>query len=132
MPTAKKKSTERGKKGLKNENTRKGMARPRNLRIYLDDLRIPPKGWKRAYTPAQVIWHLKRQNVSALSLDYDLGLGVPTGITVLSWLEERVHDDPTFRIPEIRIHSANPAGIAMMRAAAHNIYRLKREYGTRP
>ncbi len=103
----------------------------RDLKIFLDDLCVPPKGWKRAYTPAQVIWHLKRQNVSVMSLDFDLGLGVPSGIAVLNWLEERVHDDPTFRVPEIRIHSQNPAGIAMMRAAAHNIYRLKREYGTR-
>lgn len=107
------------------------MARTRNLKIYLDDLRIPPKGWKRAYTSAQVIWHLKRQNVAVISLDFDLGLGVPSGIAVLNWLEQRVHDDPSFRVPEILIHSQNPAGVAMMLAAARNIYRLKREYGNR-
>jgi len=50
----------------------------------LDDLRIPPKGWKRAFVPAQLIWHLKRQNVAVISLDFDLGIGVPSGIAVLN------------------------------------------------
>ncbi len=131
MPITKKKLIEKKTRGQKRGSSGKGTARGRNLKVFLDDRRIPPKGWKRAYTPAQVIWHLKRQNVDVISLDFDLGLGVPSGIAVLNWLEERVHTDPTFRVPEIRIHSQNPAGIAMMRAAAHNIYRRKREYGNR-
>jgi hypothetical protein len=102
------------------------------LKIYFDDVRVPPKGWKRTYTPGQTIWHLRRQNVAVMSLDFDLGYGILSGIAVLNWLEERVVNDPRFRVPRILIHSQNPAGIAMMQAAAHNIYRLKREYGTRP
>lgn len=131
MPVRRKISTKSGVKGLKKVRVRGKMARQKNLKIYLDDVRVPPKGWRRTYTPAQTIWHLRRQAVAVMSLDFDLGYGVPSGIAVLNWLEERVVNDPGFRVPRIFIHSANPAGVAMMQAAARNIYRLKREYGNR-
>ena len=66
-----------------------------------------------------------RGDVEILSLDHDLGETetydadrdrFPTGYDVLCWLEERVHEDPAYPLPQrIQIHSANPAGVARMR-----------------
>lgn len=95
------------------------------MKIYLDDEREAPEGYTRMYNAEQVIAGLQYLNVEVLSLDHDLGENVPTGYTVLLWLEEKVFNDPTFPIPEITIHSANPAGRANMMRAIDSIKRIR-------
>lgn len=95
------------------------------MKIYLDDEREAPPGYTRMYNAEQVIAALQYLNIDVLSLDHDLGENVPTGYTVLVWLEEKVYLDPTFPIPEIMVHSANPTGRANMMRALESIKRIR-------
>jgi len=82
------------------------------LKLYLDDLRPAPSGWKLCRTVEEVIDILKEfNNVSHISLDNDLGDGYQEGYKVLDFLEEKIYLDPMTwakSMPEISVHSANP------------------------
>lgn len=100
------------------------------VKIYLDDVRPCPKGWVLAKTAWECIDLLQKCNgfTIALSLDHDLGdESNGTGYDVVKWIEERQHDTPVYYITPsiITIHSANPVGIAKMKAGIESIYRMK-------
>lgn len=97
--------------------------------VWLDDVRQPPVGWIWVRTPEDAIDLLKSGRVTVLSLDHDLGLATPdaerTGYDVLRWLEAEIGAGRwKFPLPELRIHSANPVGVARMRRAIETIERL--------
>ena len=60
------------------------------MRVWLDDIRPAPPGWRRCYTPAEVIELLQTDEVTEVSLDHDLGLTdgtrEQTGYDVLLWI----------------------------------------------
>lgn len=96
------------------------------MKLYLDDERPTPDGWKRAYTAAEAIKELSWRNVTHLSLDHDLGPNTAgTGYTVCLWLEEMIGNDPTFPLPEIILHTANPVGRQNMQRVLDAIARRK-------
>lgn len=97
------------------------------MMIYLDDERPTPEGWVRTYTVGQTIGFLLGGGVTHLSLDNDLGDTELEGYRVLDWLEEEVHDDPTFPVPIILIHSANPVRRAYMLRTLRSIVNLKEQ-----
>lgn len=97
------------------------------MKIYLDDERITPEGWVRAYTVEEVIEHLKTRQVTHLSLDNDLGDGLQEGYKVLDFMEEEVHNDMTFPIPEISVHSANSSRVQYMLRACKSIERIRQQ-----
>lgn len=88
------------------------------MKIYLDDMRSLPlalkeDGWILVRTYKKVIEHLKTGEVTALSLDHDLG-GLKTGYDVLLWIEEKVFEE-WFLLPIIEIHTMNlPARMRMI------------------
>lgn len=87
------------------------------VNIFLDDVRETPHGFIRTYTVDETIEELKvnNGNVGILSLDNDLGLGLPEGYFVLDWIEEQVMTNPDFIMPDmIRIHSQNSAAKVRM------------------
>ncbi len=43
------------------------------MKVYLDDLRTEPKGWRRVYWPDEAIELLATGTVEEISLDHDLG-----------------------------------------------------------
>ena len=94
------------------------MRRPEmKVNIFLDDVRETPHGFIRTYTVDETIEELKvnNGNVGILSLDNDLGLGLPEGYFVLDWIEEQVMTNPDFIMPDmIRIHSQNMAAKVRM------------------
>ncbi|WP_338000106.1 MULTISPECIES: cyclic-phosphate processing receiver domain-containing protein [unclassified Aliivibrio] len=96
------------------------------MKVYLDDCRPTPSGWTRTYTPQQTIDILRTHNVTALSLDHDLGddEGIGTGYTVLLWIEEHVvihgYEPPSI----ISIHSSNPSARSKMLAAIETLEML--------
>lgn len=123
--------------------------------VYLDDLRQEPEGFVRVHTAQECIDFLKDHNgeIGILSLDHDLGIcpeclgskstedwlirsgftslpnceHVGTGYTVCLWLEEQVHTDPAFVLPqEIKVHSANPVGRERMLKAIQAITSISR------
>jgi len=92
------------------------------MKIYLDDERTPPSGWKLLKTPKEVIKYLKTGKVEELSLDHDLGddKNIGTGYDVLLWIEEQVYLH-NFKPPKIKVHSANVSARTKMEAAIKNI-----------
>ncbi|CAN5205314.1 hypothetical protein BH20ACT13_BH20ACT13_15890 [soil metagenome] len=99
------------------------------MKIFLDDVREAPAGWIRCRTPDEVIALLKTGRVSEVSLDHNLGIGVgeseQTGYSVLVWIEQEVAEGRwSFPLPDMHVHSSNPAGHARMKRAIDAIRRL--------
>ena len=86
------------------------------MKLFVDDIRENPHGvWYRAYSVEEAINFIKvnYDNIWLISLDHDAGdYGPPDYIKILDWAEEYYGSD--FK-PAIRLHSANPVGIANMR-----------------
>ena len=99
------------------------------MKLWLDDIRQEPEGWTRCFRPEEVIELLQGGEVEEISLDYDLGLVDERGIDrngedVLKWIErEVVEQGSSFRLPVIRIHSANPVGRQRLERALEAITR---------
>lgn len=91
------------------------------MKVYLDDERITPAGWVRAYWPEEVIELLETGNVTIVSLDHDLGDDAHgTGYDVIVWIEEAVITR-NFKAPKILIHSANSSARVKMELGVENI-----------
>ena len=100
------------------------------MRVWLDDERPAPPGWVWAFTPEQAIGLLGLGTVAEMSLDHDLGLpdgpAERTGYTVLLWLEREVGNGRwPHPLPEMAVHSANPAGRDRMLRVIRTINRLQ-------
>ena len=103
------------------------------MKVWLDDERPAPPGWKHCLWPDEVIKLLKTGRVTEISLDHDLGNDARgTGMDVLNWLENAVAD-PThpsvgrttsLEPPKINIHTANPSRHIPMKQVAERIHRL--------
>jgi hypothetical protein len=91
------------------------------MKIWLDDFRPAPHGWRRARRAEEVIRLLKTGRVTEISLDHDLGdQNFGTGYEVLVWLEQEVVKHG-FLPPKIKIHTANPAARMRMELAVRSI-----------
>lgn len=81
------------------------------MKLWVDDERPAPEGWKWAKTSAEAIGRLagvysdEPGPVAELSLDHDLG-GDDTTRKIVLWMLE--HDIPW--PPVVRVHTANPVG----------------------
>jgi hypothetical protein len=94
------------------------------FKVFLDDERLAPNGWIRAYSYYGAVDLLGGENVEEISFDHDLGHR-RTGYDVLVWLEKKIADNPGFHIPEkISIHTANPVGRARMKQVISSIRRF--------
>ena len=86
------------------------------MKLFVDDIRETPRGvWTRAYTIEEAINIIKENydKLYLISLDHDAGdYGPPDYIKILDWAEKYYGHD--FK-PAIRLHSANPVGVANMR-----------------
>ncbi|QDV50311.1 cyclic-phosphate processing receiver domain-containing protein [Gimesia fumaroli] len=94
------------------------------MRVYLDDERQAPPGWRQVRWPQEAISLLKTDTVREISLDHDLGDDARgTGYDVLLWIEETVATSD-FDPPVIQVHTANPPARNRMTAAVAAINRL--------
>jgi hypothetical protein len=97
------------------------------MKVWLDDERPAPPGWRRCRTPREVIELLMTGDVTELSLDHDLGLIVAererTGYDVLLWLEQEVAGGRT-PPSAMSVHSANPVARRRMLQAIEAIQRM--------
>lgn len=108
------------------------------MKVWLDDVRDPVfhgyVGWVWIKTYEDCIVYLETfwHDITEISLDHDLGilstLGIPnviekTGYDVAKWIEEKVivHG---WRLPVVRVHSANSVGRKNMEAALTNATRF--------
>jgi hypothetical protein len=102
------------------------------LRLYLDDERVTPEGWERAYTAREAIAMLQGDatvyGVTHVSLDHDLGPPENgTGYDVLLWIEKETHTQANYLPPKITVHSANPSAKEKMLRGVESINRKVRE-----
>lgn len=95
------------------------------MKIYLDDERQAPEGWRLVTTAGEAVAYLKTGRITEISLDHDLG-GETTGYDVLTWLEWQVHMN-NFSPPIIHIHTANSSARIKMEAAVKSIERFANE-----
>ena len=94
------------------------------MKVYLDDERDTPIGWRRAYWPDDAIALLETELVTEISLDHDSGDDSRgTGNDVILWIEEAVATR-NFVPPQIKIHSANPSARTKMKLGIESIQRL--------
>jgi len=102
------------------------------MKIFLDDERSPPQGFRLARWPDEVIELLGSTFVTHLSLDHDLGNDDRgTGYDVVRWVEEAVATRG-FVPPEIRVHSANASARVKMELGIAQIRRFAERAGARP
>jgi len=102
------------------------------MKVFLDDERQPPPGWRLARWPDEVIELLGATFVTHLSLDHDLGDDERgTGYDVVRWVEEAVATRG-FVPPEIRVHSANSSARVKMELGIAQIQRFAERLGARP
>lgn len=92
------------------------------MKVWLDDWREEPEGWKRTYTYEETIELLKTGEVEEISLDNDLGTE-KEGRHVIDWIEGRVITHG-FVPPEIHIHTGNPYAERYMKSVRERIIRL--------
>jgi len=98
------------------------------MKVYLDDERMPPDGWKLVRWPEEAIELLKSGIVEEISLDHDLGDDEHgTGYDVILWIEEAVATQG-FTPPKISVHSANASARDKMNLGIRSIYRLDQRF----
>ena len=96
------------------------------IKVWLDDVRSAPDGWKCVQWTQEAIELLARGNVSHISLDHDLGDDTRgTGYDVLLWIEQATMVGG-FVPPVITVHSANVSARQKMIAAIAKIQRIFR------
>jgi hypothetical protein len=96
------------------------------MKVYLDDVRKTPEGWKRCYWPEEVILLLEHGEVSHLSLDHDLGdleNDARNGYAVLLWLEKQVVIKDFSPPKYITVHSDNSSAKKKMLLAIGSIHK---------
>jgi hypothetical protein len=94
------------------------------MKLWLDDERPAPDGWIREMTAADAMVQLASGEVTHLSLDHDLGhANGQTGYDVCLWLERASVNDPTFTMPVVTLHTANPVGRQNMQRVLDSIQR---------
>lgn len=92
-----------------------GDMKDKQIKIWVDDIRVPSKDYFWTKTVKDTIIAIQEAeymgfNIVEISLDHDAGdYGPPDYIKVLDWLEETGRNYP------IHIHSANAVGIENMR-----------------
>ncbi|WP_456397238.1 cyclic-phosphate processing receiver domain-containing protein [Desulfurobacterium sp.] len=84
------------------------------MKLYLDDMRFPPKGFKLIRTVNQMKNFVKRykDKIEIMDLDYDMGMNSfdgGNGIDFLKWLEEAAFTGKLKLNKNLRIvcHSSN-------------------------
>lgn len=94
----------------------------KNIFLWLDDIRTMPNSYNLWVKTAQeAIEILSTNNVQAISLDHDLGIGDGTGYDVAKWIEENA----SWLTPiQCSIHTQNPVGRKNMCFALQNAYKI--------
>lgn len=95
------------------------------MKVFLDDIRDPPDNSWTVFRSADNHFYglLHFGEVTAISLDHDLGEDKDTGYDVICFLE-RLAADRRYIPKEILIHTANPVGRKNMEAALRNIQKI--------
>lgn len=97
------------------------------MRIWLDDLRPAPEGWRWVGTVAEARSLLEEEVVVEASLDHDLGEGEEEGYALCVWMAETGH----WPREALAVHSSNPPGAGRMCGVVERYGPYRRLPGTR-
>jgi hypothetical protein len=78
------------------------------MKIWLDDIRLPPTGWFWCKTANEALECIKNGGVVEISFDHDLGDSIDA-IEVAKFIEEGAYFGSIAPI-SWKVHSANPVG----------------------
>jgi hypothetical protein len=95
------------------------------MKLFVDDERTAPAGpeWITVRNATDAIRLLNAFSFEEVSLDHDLGpKEAGNGYEVICYIEENVHDF-YWRMPKIKIHTANPSARVKMELALESINR---------
>lgn len=95
--------------------------------VWLDDQRRPPDlSWLWVKTQGEAINILRSGVVSGISLDHDLGpeKTCGDGYKVISWIEHQAATEADWPVPQVYVHTANPAVRQKMLLVAARIDKL--------
>lgn len=95
------------------------------MKIWLDDIRKPPQGykWFKEVKSLKKFFKKNYRKITQMSLDHDLGENVPTGYDFIAWIEMLVHVEGIRFNIDFNVHSANPVGEYRMLQAIKSINR---------
>ncbi len=96
------------------------------MKVYLDDWREPPDGWRLVKSTRILMHWLKNYSdkITEISLDHDLGLEDECGYDVLLWVEKEIMMNG-YIPPKIKIHTANPSARKKMELALRKIEEMR-------
>ena len=97
------------------------------MKVFLDDVRLPPEGWVLVRTVEEAIAALKAFKVTHISLDNDLGEGFKEGHEVSKWIEFITFTNKNYMPPVVTVHSSNTPRRKDIEAAIRNIERFVKE-----
>lgn len=80
------------------------------MKLWLDDIREAPEGWKWVNTVEEAINLISTGEVVEASLDHDLGDGQQEGYRLVLWMAE----NDVWPSDAISVHSSNPPGSERM------------------
>lgn len=85
------------------------------MKLYVDDVRTPPSGWRLARTVAEAVAILTEEKADEVSLDFMIGEGEGGNFFPVA---QFIAEMPADRRPRrVTLHTASAAGAAKMRAA---------------
>ncbi len=102
----------------------------KRIKIWLDDERPAPEGWKWIKTYLEFCeifkgFKIDLRDISTISFDHDLG-EEKTGYDAICLIEELLHRS-MIDLPDIRIHTANPSGRVKMELCLESMKRFANE-----
>lgn len=97
------------------------------MKLWLDDLRPPPEGWRSVKTVEEAITLLEDGEVSEASLDHDLGDGEQEGYRLCLWMAEH----GVWPSRALSVHSSNPPGAERMCGVIERYGPYRRVHGIR-
>lgn len=108
------------------------------IKVWLDDERPAPEGWKKCLWPEQVIMLIVSAGLSGkfevtdISLDHDLGEdNGRTGYDVIRYIQKQlVTGQWNGNVPNLYCHSDNPVGRKHIELGIASILRLKDKAST--
>lgn len=93
------------------------------LKIWLDDLREAPKGYKWCHSVNEAIALIKenKDNIELIDLDHDLGDFTKDGGDAICLMDYLVENELLY---ELKFHTANPVGLANMQRLYNRHWRV--------
>lgn len=97
------------------------------MKLWLDDIRPAPEGWRWVNTVEEAIALISSGEVVEASLDHDLGSGEQEGYALCLYMAE----NDLWPLEAVSVHSSNPPGAERMAGVIERYGGYRRVLGTK-